>query len=149
MTTIKIYIFLLPIVLNIFSSFCVVINDPYDTARRLQADYNLYDILSSKQGRQPTPSALQNLLRLIEINEAAFPPQPSDEQNDLEYLRDVLGEINDSYTSKNNRMSSITKRKVFWQPLGYVPAALRKAGNKGQSSGSSGSSQTSNILRYG
>nr|AJF48838.1 hypothetical protein c45042 [Pinctada margaritifera] len=46
-------------------------------------------------------------------------------------------------------VKSVSKRKVFWQPLGYVPASLRMNGGSREQSGESSSRAGGNILRYG
>lgn len=47
-----------------------------------------------------------------------------------------------------DNMPLTRKRKVFWQPLGYLPASAR-IGNQGSSSGAAKDKNGSSIFRYG
>ncbi|VDI05882.1 Hypothetical predicted protein [Mytilus galloprovincialis] len=63
--------------------------------------------------------------------------------------------LQDSYVQKifENDMDSgarlpiISKRKVFWQPLGYIPASVRISGNSGKSQ--SDDNTGGQLFRYG
>ena len=43
----------------------------------------------------------------------------------------------------------LEKRKVFWQPLGYLPAGIHPNGNQGSPAGGSGNGRGGQIFRYG
>lgn len=51
-------------------------------------------------------------------------------------------------SDEDRRESSMEKRKVFWQPLGYLPAGVHPSGNQGPSAGG-GSAGRGQVFRYG
>ena len=47
------------------------------------------------------------------------------------------------------RRNGPQKRKVFWQPLGYLPAGIHPNGNQGPAAGGNGNGRGGQIFRYG
>ena len=67
---------------------------------------------------------------------------------DLSLLMDSDNERMKNVLSED--VQSVSKRKVFWQPLGYVPAKLRMSGGVSrEQEADEGSNGSGSLLRYG
>ena len=70
------------------------------------------------------------------------------------FINHQMGKYPDRYKAlkrvptDDQQRGSMEKRKVFWQPLGYLPAGVHPNGNQGPAAGG-GSAGRGQVFRYG
>ncbi|KAK3087590.1 hypothetical protein FSP39_007914 [Pinctada imbricata] len=100
-------------------------------------------MLSIISNQERAMDLIRSLIRMTEDKNKRFYLEDEDYDPSLESEEDKMKNI------VSEDVKSVSKRKVFWQPLGYVPASLRMTGGSREQSGESSNHAGGNILRYG
>lgn len=97
--------------------------------------YPEYKGLESMSEDSRKDNLLRNILKFLDSKNGQRSNLPNG------YLQNIFENNLDSGT----RLPIVSKRKVFWQPLGYIPASVRITGNNDKASDNAGPQ----LFRYG
>uniref|UniRef100_A0A0B6Z4K1 Uncharacterized protein n=1 Tax=Arion vulgaris TaxID=1028688 RepID=A0A0B6Z4K1_9EUPU len=94
----------------------------------------------------PVELSFKYILRALKDNEQDL--RPTDFQT-FEKSPTSNTEVVHQVFKKMNDENQETKRKIFWQPLGYMPASARAHNSQSTTTGNGNQGSSSNVFRYG
>lgn len=107
----------------------------FDSDDSVLSDNEIYSAIDALLQDTKDEHLLSRILKYIE----------SKNGNSLE-SNGLSQKMYDNYLEEKSRFPVVNKRKVFWQPLGYIPASVRGSGHSSSQSSDNNGGQ---LFRYG